>query len=309
MHFGKKLGMFIVVPTVIAATVAVSSVALVSAQTQTPTQTAPAKPRAGTLGERAHKLAPHRGGPAFGRPHGLLEAVAQATGLTRAEIGTQLKAGQTLESIITSHKATVEQVAGIVVKQSSERLAAQVKSGKLTQAQADEMTAKLHDAIVKAITTPPPARPKLAPNTTKPAPNVKPFGPGVGGMPMFAQVYEVLNQTAKALGMTPAEVMKEYQSGKSINDILTEHGKTGADVKTALLDAAKTRLDMSVKSGRMTQAQEDEVIAKLGTMIDKALSEAGETPPAPKAGERRPAAHPFRHGPSKPNAPATAVQS
>src|SRR5258708_24791680 len=67
-----------------------------------------------------------------------------------------------------------------------------------------------------------------------------PHGGGVG-----------LNAAATAIGITPQQLHTEL-AGKSLADVATAHGKTPADVPTALKNAAHTRVDQAVSAGKLT---------------------------------------------------------
>jgi hypothetical protein len=81
------------------------------------------------------------GGPRGAGPGGLIEAAVTVTGLTRDEIHTDLKAGQTLSQIVTEAGATDAEVIAAARTTLEERLTQAVTDGRLTQDQADQRLA------------------------------------------------------------------------------------------------------------------------------------------------------------------------
>jgi hypothetical protein len=78
-----------------------------------------------------------------------------------------------------------------------------------------------------------------------------PGGDRVGGP-------ELMDATAKALGLTSEELRTQVQSGKTITEIATAKKVDVKTVQAAVLAAYKTQLEAAVKAGKLTQAQADE---------------------------------------------------
>jgi hypothetical protein len=78
-----------------------------------------------------------------------------------------------------------------------------------------------------------------------------PGGDRVGGP-------ELMDATAKALGLTSEELRTQVQSGKTITEIAASKKVDVKTVQAAVLAAYKTQLDAAVKAGKLTQAQADE---------------------------------------------------
>jgi hypothetical protein len=81
-------------------------------------------------------------------------------------------------------------------------------------------------------------------------------GPGRGGPggPVGPGGFGDLNAAATVLNITPQQLRTELQ-GKSLADVAKAHGKTAADVVTALETAAHARIQAAVTAGRLTAAQ------------------------------------------------------
>ena len=91
----------------------------------------------------------HRGagnGPdafGFGRNETVSDTsvVAKAIGITEADLKTALQGGQTVAQVAKAHSVDAQKVIDALVQDGLDELAAQVKAGTITQAQADSMTA------------------------------------------------------------------------------------------------------------------------------------------------------------------------
>ena len=89
---------------------------------------------------------------------GLLKPAADALGLTRAELATQLRSGKTLTEIAKAENQDLADVKSAVKKAATERLDAAVKVGRLTDAQRDAKVAELDEHIDRFATGEGPGR-------------------------------------------------------------------------------------------------------------------------------------------------------
>jgi hypothetical protein len=78
----------------------------------------------------------------------------------------------------------------------------------------------------------------------------------------------IFRVTADYLGLTRRELFQQLRSGKSLAEVATAQGKTVDGLKTAILDAVKTRLDKAVTNSRITTAQEQTFLDRLKTRLD-----------------------------------------
>jgi hypothetical protein len=81
---------------------------------------------------------------------------------------------------------------------------------------------------------------------------------------------------ATYIGITRQELRTELRSGKSLAQIATAHGKTADGLVNAMLAPAKARLDKAVQNGRLTQQQENQMLARLEDVLQKVVA---RTPP------------------------------
>jgi hypothetical protein len=130
-------------------------------------------------------------------------------------------------------------------------VAQELQQGQITQGQADQKNGRIDNW------TPDQGGPFMFPFDR---------GMGRGGHEFGMFGATALDAAAKALGMTTADLTTELQSGKSLADIATEKKVDVATVKQAIVDAAKAAVDQAVTDGKLTQAQGDEMKAKIDEM-------------------------------------------
>ena len=144
---------------------------------------------------------PRRGFGRFGGPGGRmggrlmrdeLAAAAKALGLTDAQLRTDLQGGTSLAAIAKSRNVSVDTLVKALVAVAKDDLAAAVKAGRLTQAQADKISPTLTQRITDQVNRVRPARPAGGPEGAPPpgappADNAPPAGngPPPDGAPMM----------------------------------------------------------------------------------------------------------------------------
>jgi uncharacterized protein YidB (DUF937 family) len=118
------------------------------------------------------------------------------------------------------------------------------------------------------------------------------FGFGHFGPDRFGGVAG-LDTAASYLGLSAEDLRSELASGKTLAQVAQEHGKSADGLVSALADAAKKKLDAAVAAGRLTQAQEDSILADLKQRITDLVS--GTRPPQFDHGFRFGGDHLWRH--------------
>ena len=169
-----------------------------------------------------------------------------------------------------------------LVKAEEAQIDAQVMAGKLTQAQADALKQRIESGDVPLVGV----------------------GLGMGGRhggPGHGGPGHNVATVASYLGITKAAVVSELQSGKTLAQIATAHGKTVDGLVTTLVAAEKTELDAAVTSGKITQAQEDAMLVNSKQHITDEVN------------GKRPTGGPGMRGPGgpgdAPQAPATTTST
>jgi hypothetical protein len=122
------------------------------------------------------------------------------------------------------------------------RIDAAVAAGRLSKEQGDELKTRIESGELPLF-----------------------FGGGPHGR--FGHPGPSLDVVATYLGLTEAELWTELRSGKTLAQIATAHGKTADGLVQALYDAKKKQLDAAVSAGRLTQSEEDSLLAGLKQRI------------------------------------------
>ena len=203
-----------------------------------------------------------------------LDAAASYLGTTAASLMTQLQSGKTLAQVATtSGKSTTGLVAALVAAEKTE-IAAAVTAGKLTQAQADQITPTLTQRFTDLV------------NGVHPAGGPRRdfgHGPGGGG--------DELAAAAAYLGSTTANLLTQVEAGKTLAQVAAAtNGKSAAGLIAALVAAEKTEIAGYVSSGKLTQANADQLLATLTARFTDFVN--GARP----AGGPGPNGFGFRHG-------------
>lgn len=147
-----------------------------------------------------------------------------------------------------------------------------VKNGDLTQAQAD----KIKSALA--------GQPQCAPGFRGFGPGFRLPGFGLKGMAGAGSV--VFDDAAKVLGMTSDQLRTDLKNGQTIQQLITAKGMDMSTFQNNLADQVKADLDPKVKSGEITQSQEDQVVS---TIRSGQLHLGGGRKPAPPAPPATPA--------------------
>jgi hypothetical protein len=113
-------------------------------------------------------------------------------------------------------------------------------------------------------------------------------GPHRGGQHEFLGR---LDSAVAYIGITEAQLRTQLESGKSLAQVAQAHGKSVDGLIGALFAAAKEKLDKAVSAGRLTKAQETEM---LGALKDRITSSVNKTGGLDEPHFRRPGGD-FRH--------------
>jgi hypothetical protein len=127
----------------------------------------------------------------------------------------------------------------------TEQVDSALAAGDITQAQADEMKARI--AASEGF-------------------GLRGFGMGPGGPGPRSGGH--LDDAATYLGLTEASLRTQLAGGKTLAEVAEAQGKTVAGLKVALLASEKEELAQAVADGRLTQAQADEILANADSRFD-----------------------------------------
>ena len=180
-------------------------------------------------------------------------AIASILKLTEAELKTQVQSGKTLAQIATAQGVDIKLVVDAIVADMKSHIADEVKSGEITQAQADT---KLADVTAKA---------------TERVNNVRPArGEGMHGGPKGPG--RNVAAIASVLKLTEAELKTQVESGKTLAQIATAQGVDVKLVVDAIVTDMKSHIAEEVASGELTQAQADTKLADVTTKVTEMVN-------------------------------------
>jgi hypothetical protein len=195
-----------------------------------------------------------KGGPRGGR--GLdLSAAATAIGITPEQLRTELP-GKSLADVAKAHGKTAADVATALKNAQHTRIDQAVTAGKVAADQATTQKTQADQKIDQLV------------NQVMPQ-----GGPGgFGGHGERGGFGAGLDAAATAIGITPQQLRTEV-AGKSLADVAKAHGKTAAEVATALKNAAHTRIDQAVTAGRLTADQAATQKTQVDQRIDQQINQ------------------------------------
>src|SRR3954471_3768252 len=149
-----------------------------------------------------------------------------------------------------------------------DRLAADVKAGRITQAQADEIKRHAQEHGGLPFFGPPPPGPGSFGGAHFGGP------PPLGGPPPGAPgpIMAGLDAAAKYLGLTDPQLRTRLRSGKSLAQVASAQNKPVNGLKSAIEAAVKKDLDQAVADKRITQAQEDDILSGLHGRLDELVN-------------------------------------
>ena len=210
-------------------------------------------------------------------------AIAAAnSGGSRGSAGGTAQRDAFLNDVAKRLNVTPQELKSAFLGALSDHLDADVKAGRLTRAQADEILkhAREHDDV-PFLAGPPPrpgGPPPPPPGRFGPPPGAPPFL----GPPPPGPFGEGLEGAAGYLGLTRDELRRQLMSGKSLAQIAADKGKSVDGLKDAIKAAVKARLDKAVDDKRLTQKQEDDILAGLDDRLDDIVNrKPGDRPPRP----------------------------
>ncbi len=78
--------------------------------------------------------------------------------------------------------------------------------------------------------------------------------------------------SAKTIGVTPADLVTELRSGKSIAQVAAEHNVPSQTVVTALVNGADSKINQAVAANKLSSTLAKEIEAALPGYVTKAVN-------------------------------------
>lgn len=189
-----------------------------------------------------------------GSPSPSPSAAASASASGKPNASARAAAAQAAQADFIQHLASrlnisTDQVTAALKGAAKDSVADRVKAGTITQQQADKIDQRIDSG-----------------------PGILGFGGGAGrrpggpGGPKAAfGGGKVLPAAAAALNMQPSDLMSQLRSGKTLQDIAKAQNVDFSKVSAAITNAVKPGLDQAVANGKLTQQQEDAILARISS--------------------------------------------
>jgi hypothetical protein len=217
---------------------------------------------------------PGRGGRGGPGGFGDLNAAATVLNITPQQLRTELQ-GKSLADVAQAHGKTAADMVSALQTAAHNRIDAAVTAGRLSAADAATQKTQVDARITQIVNQ---VVPQGGPG--------QPGGPRRGGPGGLGGFGGDLNAAATALNITPEQLRTELNA-KSLADVAKAHGKTAADMVTALETAAHARIQAAVTAGRLTAAQAATETTYVDQRIEQQVNQVRQqrTPGRPAGGE------------------------
>jgi polyhydroxyalkanoate synthesis regulator phasin len=188
---------------------------------------------------------------------GSLDAAAEAIGVSTSELARALGDGRTIAEVADAHDVAAADVVDAVVAAEQDRLDQLIADGRLTQEQADELSADLEERVTELVN-----------GDLAPFPIVGPPGfvgaPGLLGPPGAGLFLDgPIEIAAETIGIEADELLSAIRDGDTIADVARAHDVAVWEVVQAIVSSMQERLDQAVEDGRITQEEADRAAADL----------------------------------------------
>ncbi len=190
--------------------------------------------------------------------HAGLKEILDASGLTQDQVKQGFAAGKSLNQLITDNHGDPVAVQAKVLSDLDAKLKDLVGKGTITQAQSDKIAARANTEL-----------PKLMDHAPKVGDHAPKAGPGphliLGG----------LDAAAKAIGITPQELMAQLKDGKTIADAAKAKGVDPQKVIDAIVADETARIDKLVTDGKLDSTKAEKLKSTLKDAITKFVNDGG----------------------------------
>jgi urease gamma subunit len=220
-----------------------------------------------------------------GAARGLIEIIAEQTGLEPLDILQQARDGATLADIITANGGSVDAIIAAETAQLTQRLTDAVTAERITQEQMDTRLANATERLTTLLNAEfdgsrlpgdfgEGRRPGNPRNDGQPGgdrfPNIEPrVGMAIRG---------VTNAVAEVTGLEPSDIVQQTRDGATLADIITANGGTVEQLVDVALQPIADNMTERVASGEITQEQMDTRLAELTGRLTERINNAPQRP-------------------------------
>ena len=193
---------------------------------------------------------------------GSLDAAAEAIDIATSDLLSALRNGRTIAEVAEAHGVQIPEVVDAIVTAEQARLDELVADGRLTQGQADALSADLVERVTDLVNGDLAPFPLLEPGVGAGvigAPG--PFGrPGfIAGRRPWGFGDGPLAAAADAIGIDERALVAAIADGETIADVARAHDVEVSDVVDSIVASMQERLDEAVESGWLARDQAEEL--------------------------------------------------
>jgi hypothetical protein len=218
---------------------------------------------------------------------GSLDAAAEAIDIGTSDLLSALRNGRTIAEVAQTHGVQVSEVVDAIVTAERDRLDELVADGRLTQEQADELSADLVERVTDLVNGDLAPFPLLEPGFEPgvigaPGPFGRPrfiAGPGPWGL-----VDGPLAAAADAIGIDERALVAAIADGETIADVARAHDVEVSEVVDSIVASMQERLDEAVANGWLARDQAEKLAEGLSDRATDLVN--GQAFPFPHAGWR-----------------------
>src|SRR5258708_11269627 len=188
----------------------------------------------------------------------LIDATVKDTKLTKADIVTALDTGKTLADIIKANGGDVATVEADAKATTLASIKQAVTDGKITQDQADKLTAGLDKALDTLVNY---QFPKGAIAGNRRLQALTAAGTGL-----------LVKATADASKISQRDLLKELRDGKTLAQIATEHNADVSQIVASTVTKATDAINKAVTAGKIKPDEAKALIASLPDGLTKLMN-------------------------------------
>jgi uncharacterized protein YidB (DUF937 family) len=185
---------------------------------------------------------PHGKGPRGEEMRGrmqevMIDALAEATGLSVDEINQRMEEGETLHEIAESAGVEGEELAALMEEALDVALVQAVEDGELTQEQADQIKEHMEERFEN-----------------------RPHREGPHSEELRGRMREaMIDALAEATGLGVDEINQRMEDGETLHEIAESAGVEDEELATLMEEALDAALQQAVEDGELTQEQADQI--------------------------------------------------
>ncbi|MGE5701245.1 MAG: hypothetical protein ACM32O_01845 [Clostridia bacterium] len=182
--------------------------------------------------------------------------------MTKEELKQELRAGKSLADIARAKGVPTDKVIAVLIKQREQRLTDEVKAGRLTQAQADELRKRLPELMQK----------RLEYRHTDKMHHKRVM------LWKNAELQKLLKLDEQAL-------RAEWKSGKSLAEIAQEKGVSREELSRLIAKHHNEILQKAVEEGRLSKEKAEEMKARTDEFVKHVIDKKRQQPTHVREGE------------------------